>query len=253
MLRTRVIPCLTVEDGRLVKTVKFRKPAYVGDPVNAIKIYNEKEVDELVLLDIRASVEGHPPDLELVAHVADECFMPLAYGGGISRLEEIRKLFELGIEKVIVNTSFARNPDLVREAAETFGSQSVMVGIDVQRSIMGKYTVRTESGRASQKTDPVTWARRAESLGAGEILLTAIDRDGTWSGYDVGLIRKVTEAVGVPVIACGGAASMEDFGRAVGDGGASAVAAGSMVVYQGPGLGVLINFPTPDELAEVLD
>ena len=253
MLRTRVMPCLLVDDGRLVKTVKFRKPAYVGDPVNAIKIYNEKEVDELIVVDIRATVEGRPPNFALLREIADECFMPLCYGGGIRDLDDVREIFSLGIEKVAVNTHAAERPGFLREAADRFGSQSIVASIDARRVFRRTYHVHTRGGRERTKRDPVSFAREVEAAGAGEILLTSIDRDGTWKGYDIDLIRRVTEAVGIPVIACGGAGCVDDFGKAVKEGGASAVAAGSMVVYQGKGRGVLVGFPTRNELANVLD
>ena len=253
MLRTRVMPCLLVDDGRLVKTVKFRKPAYVGDPVNAIKIYNEKEVDELIVVDISATVEGRTPNFELLSEIANECFMPLCYGGGGRDLDSIRKIFSMGIEKVAVNSYAAENPSFVEEAAERFGSQSIVLSMDCKRVFRRKYYVHTHGGRKATKLAPVSLARQMEDMGAGEILLNSIDRDGTWKGYDIGLIRMVTDAVSIPVIACGGAGRVEHFGRAVKEGGASAVAAGSMVVYQGKGRGVLVGFPTRNELANVLD
>ena len=242
------MPCLLVKDDRLVKTVKFRNPAYVGDPVNAIKIYNEKEVDELILLDISATREGREPNFELVETVANECFMPLCYGGGVREVEHARRLFGIGVEKVAINSHAAENESLVSDCAALFGNQSIVLSIDVKKTWRGKRIVHTQGGRKKTSYDPVDYARRMEQAGAGEILLTSIDRDGTWSGYDVELIRAVTDAVNVPVIACGGAGSLEDFGEAVSAGGASAVAAGSMVVYSGHGLGVLIKFPSRKEL-----
>jgi len=252
MLMTRVMPCLLVENGRLVKTINFKNPAYVGDPVNAIKIYNEKEVDELILLDIRATVEGREPPFELLAGVADECFMPLTYGGGIGKLDDIRKIFNLGIEKVAINSFASRDPDFISRAAEIYGNQSIVVSIDVRKTLFGKYAVFTRSGRKATRYNPVEYAVGMEQMGAGEILLNSIDRDGTWKGYDIPLIRKVTNSVNIPVIACGGAGSIQDFREAVKQGGASAVAAGSMVVYSGKGLGVLINFPKQTDLREIL-
>lgn len=252
MLRTRVMPCLLVEDGRLVKTVKFQKPAYVGDPVNAIKIYNEKEVDELIVVDITATIEGRPPNFELLSEISNECFMPLCYGGGIRKVEDIRKIFNLGIEKVAINSYAAENELIIREASELFGSQSIVLSMDVKKKVFGRYAVYTHGGRKPTRFDPVSYARRMEELGAGEILLNSIDRDGTWAGYDIDLIQQVSGAVSVPVIACGGAGSVDDFGEAVKKGGASAVAAGSMIVYQGQDLGVLIKFPTREELQCVL-
>lgn len=253
MLKTRVMPCLLVKDGRLVKTIKFKNPSYVGDPVNAIKIYNEKEVDELILLDITATVDGRQPAFELLSAVTDECFMPLTYGGGIRCVEEIRRLFSLGIEKVAINSAAAENPEFIREAADLFGSQSIVVSIDLKSSLLNKSVVYIRSGTIKTKYDPISYAVEMEEMGAGELLLNSIDRDGTMEGYDLDLIRKISDAVGIPVIACGGAGDISDFGKAVKEAGASAVAAGSMVVYQGKARGVLINFPTHGELEAVLN
>ena len=253
MLKTRVMPCLLVSDGRLVKTVKFKNPAYIGDPVNAIKIYNEKEVDELILLDITATIEGRKPDFSFLSQITDECFMPLAYGGGICDLEDIKRIFGLGIEKVAINSYAVQHPDIIEKAAVIFGSQSVVLSMDVKKNLFGKYGVYCRGGRTGTPHDPIDWALWMERLGAGEILLNAIDRDGMMEGYDTVLIKRITEAVKIPVIACGGAGKVEDFRKAVVEGGASAVAAGSMVVYQGKNKGVLINFPSRADLKSILD
>jgi cyclase len=252
MLTTRVMPCLLVQDGALVKTVQFKNPSYVGDPVNAIRIYNEKEVDELILLDIGATSEGRGPLFSMLKDVASECFMPLCYGGGIRSLEDIGQIVSIGIEKVAINSYALERPGFIKEASAAFGSQSIIVAVDVRRTLWGKYHVVSRGGRKVEKGDPVDVARTMEEAGAGELLLTSVDRDGTWSGYDIDLIRRVTSAVGIPVIACGGAGRTEDFGKAVKEGGASAAAAGSMVVYQKKGMGVLINYPGRDEIAEAL-
>lgn len=246
------MPCLLVDKGRLVKTVNFKNPSYVGDPVNAIKIYNEKEVDELILLDIIATVQGREPSFDLLSSVADECFMPLTYGGGIKKLDDIKKIFSLGIEKVAINSYASQDPGFISKAAELFGNQSIVVSIDVKKTLFGKYAVYTHSGQKATGYNPVEYAVKMEKMGAGEILLNSIDRDGTWKGYDTALIRAVTDAVNIPVIACGGAGNIQDFSEAVKKGGASAVAAGSMVVFSGKGLGVLINFPKQIELRKIL-
>jgi imidazole glycerol-phosphate synthase subunit HisF len=251
MLMTRVIPCLLVDNGRLVKTIGFKNPSYVGDPVNAIKIYNEKEVDELILLDIYATVRDSEPSFDLLSIVADECFMPLAYGGGIRKLNDIRRIFSLGIEKVVINSYAAKDPGFISEAADMFGCQSIVVSIDVKQTLFGRYSVQTHNGEKAAGFDPVEYAVMMERMGAGEIFLNSINRDGTWKGYDIALIRRVTDAVNIPVVACGGAGDIQDFGSAVKQGGASAVAAGSMVVYSGKGLGVLINFPKQIELRKI--
>jgi len=253
VLKTRVMPCLLLRNAGLVKTVRFKNPAYIGDPINTVRIYNEKEVDELIFLDITATPEQRRPQFKLVAEIATECFMPFAYGGGIRSLEDVRMILSLGAEKVAVNTYAHESPVFVREVADAFGSQSVIVAIDVKRGMFGRPQVYTRCGRRAMGDDPVDYARRVEELGAGEILLTSIDRDGTFEGYDLELIGRVTAAVSIPVIACGGAGTMEDFGRAVKEGGASAVAAGSMVVYQGKDRGVLVNFPAKSELRRVLE
>jgi cyclase len=248
MLLPRVIPCLLLKDAGLVKTVRFRRASYVGDPLNTIKILNDKEVDELVLLDITATPERRGPNLEFLREAVSEAFVPLAYGGGVTTLQQMHDLYKLGVEKVVLNTAAHERPDLVREAAAAFGSQSVVVGIDVRRGIFGGQRVFTHGGRTRVDGDPVAAARRAEDLGAGELLLTAIHRDGTWKGYDLDLIRTVASAVQVPVVACGGAATLSDFRGAVRDAGASAVAAGSMFVYQRRHRAVLVSFPTRAEL-----
>lgn len=253
MLKTRVIPCLLLRNYGLVKTVKFQQPTYVGDPINTVRIYNEKEVDEIIFLDITATPENRPPQFKLLAEIANECFMPFSYGGGIRNIEQMQTLFALGTEKVSINTAAHEDPDLVRQAASAFGSQSIIVSIDVNKTRLGKYEVFTHGGRKNTGLDPVRYAQTAEALGAGEILLTSIERDGTFNGYDLDLIRAVTSAVGVPVIACGGASSLEDLAAAVKEGGASASAAGSMVVYQGKHRAVLINFPYKNELKRIFE
>jgi cyclase len=241
MLKTRVIPCLLLRGAGLVKTTGFKSPRYVGDPINAIRIFNDKEVDELVLLDITATPEGREPAYTTIADVASECFMPLAYGGGITSVEQARRILKLGVEKVILNTAAWRQPQLVTDASREFGAQAVVASIDVRRKLFGRYEVFVESGKAGTGVDPVDYARRMEELGVGEILLNAIDRDGTMRGYDLELLAKVSAAVGVPVIASGGAGSLADFGAAVRSGGADAVAAGAMFVFHGPHRAVLIT------------
>lgn len=248
MLRTRVIPCLLVRNGGLVKTVKFDDPTYVGDPINAVRIFNEKEVDELVFLDISASVEGHDPNIDMVRDIATEAFMPFGYGGGVATLEHIQKLTAMGAEKVIINSAAVARPDFIREAAETIGSQSVVVAIDVSRSLFGRYEVVTHSATRKTGLDPVEWAQAAQRAGAGEILVNSVERDGRMNGYDVALLKKISDAVQVPVVACGGAGKLEHFREAVVDGGASAVAAGSMFVFHGKHRAVLITYPKYSEL-----
>lgn len=252
MLKTRVIPVLLLKDGGLVKTLKFEKPKYLGDPINAVKIFNEKEVDELVLLDISATLERREPNYDLIRDIASECFMPLSYGGGITELEQIRRLLEIGIEKVVLNTAALVKPNFVADAAKAFGSSTIVVSVDVRKNIWGKYEVFSKSGTLNSKETPVDVARKMESMGAGEIFLNAIDRDGTMSGYDITLIRAVSGGVMLPVVACGGAGGLNDFKVAVEEGKASAVAAGSMFVFHGVHRAVLISYPSPQELKSVL-
>jgi cyclase len=253
MLKTRVIPTLLLRGAGLVKTTAFRNPVYVGDPINAIRIFNEKEVDELVLLDITASRTKKGPAFSTVENIASECFMPVAYGGGITTVEQIRKILSTGVEKVVVNAAALLNPQLVREAVREFGSQAIVVSVDVKRKLLGRYEVYGDGGTRSTGHDPALYARQMQDLGAGEILLTAIDRDGTMKGYDLELVAKVTSAVGIPVIASGGAGTIADFGAASKRAGAAAVAAGAMFVFHGPHRAVLITYPTHAELSAVLN
>jgi len=252
MLTTRVIPCLLLSGRRLVKTINFRNPIYVGDPINAIKIFNEKEVDELILLDIRATIENKTPQYALISEIASECFMPLCYGGGINNLDDIGKILSLGVEKIAINTNAVEIPAFIKSAADTFGSQSIVAAIDVKQVSPGRHEVFTHGGRMSTKLDPVRIVIKMVEMGAGEILLNSIDRDGTMQGYDIELIKKVTKVVSVPVIASGGAGKLSDFNDAVQNGGASAVSAGSLFVFHGKRRAVLINYPTMQELQKVL-
>lgn len=251
MLRPRVIPCLLLRNRGLAKTVKFKDPTYLGDPINVVRIFNEKEVDELIFLDITATAENRKPPFKLIAEIASECFMPLGYGGGIRSLEDIREILSLGVEKVSINSYAVENPGFIRAAADLIGSQSLLISIDVKKNFWGKYEVMTQSGKKSIGLDPVKFAVQMEQAGAGELLLNSIDRDGTMQGYDLELIKHVSEAVTIPVVACGGARTVNDLADAVKKGGASAVAAGSMFVFHGPHRAVLINFPTPQELQKV--
>ena len=245
----RVIPCLLLQGRGLVKTRRFKDPVYLGDPVNIIKIFNDKEVDELVLLDIQATRERRGPDLGFLAELATEAFVPLAYGGGITALEQMRALFACGFEKVVINTSAAEEPELVSRAADAFGAQSVVVSVDVRQRLFGGYEVVTRAGHRRTGLNPVSYAVRMQHLGAGELLLTAVHRDGTMRGYDLALTHLVASAVDIPVVACGGARGLDDFRRAVEEAGASAVAAGSMFVFHGTHRAVLISFPSREEIA----
>ena len=246
------MPVLLLRGEGLVKGIQFKNYTYVGDPMNAIHIFNEKEVDELVFLDITATQENRAPRLEYIAKIADECFMPFAVGGGIKDVKQIREILYGGAEKVSINTAAVENPTLISEAANLFGSQSVVVSIDYKNTWPDNKRVFTYSGTKNTKLDPVEWAVRVAELGAGEILLNSMDRDGSMEGYDIETIAQVSSAVNVPVIACGGAGNIEHLGEAVRNG-ASALAAGSMFVFHGQKRAVLISYPTQKELDRVFD
>ncbi|WP_420963293.1 AglZ/HisF2 family acetamidino modification protein [Brucella sp. IR073] len=248
MLLPRVIPTLLLKGSGLVKTVQFKNPTYIGDPINAIKIFNDKGVDELVLLDITASQEKREPSFEIIAKIADECFMPLAYGGGVTSIEQVKRIFGIGIEKVVINSAALTNPQLITDIAREFGSQAVVVAIDVRRKLFGRYEVVTARGAKGTGLDPQAYARQCEQAGAGEILLTAVDRDGTMTGYDHALIASVSKQLSIPLIASGGAKDLADFAEAVNKSGAAAVAGGAIFVFQGKHRGVLITYPDQNAL-----
>jgi len=243
MAFTRIIPVLLIRGSGFVKTRRFKDPVYLGDCFNTVRLFNEKEADELIFLDITASPNNRPPPFDFLRELASECFMPIAYGGGIRNLEDMRRLFNAGFEKVSINTQAAKTPGLIRDAAREFGGQSIIVSIDVRRKLFGRYEAFVNGGRDGTGLDPISIARQAADLGAGEIMLTSIDRDGTLEGYDLDLIRCVADAVPIPLIACGGAGTQEHFRDAMYKGGASAVAGGSFFVFQGKHRAVLITYP----------
>ena len=243
MLSTRIIPCLLLKNESLVKTVKFKKYNYIGDPVNTVRIFNELEVDELMFLDIFASKENRSINYKILKNIANECFMPLSYGGNINNLNDVKKIFEIGFEKVVINSNAFGNLNLIKEIVKYFGVQSVVGSIDVKKSIFGVKNVFSHHGKVKQKDNVITWARKLEDAGVGELLVTSIDREGSWEGYDVDLIRSISENVQVPVIANGGCGKIEHINEVVREGNASACAVGSMLVYQKKGMGVLVNLP----------
>jgi cyclase len=249
MLRARVMPCLLLRGRGLVKTRRFKDPVYIGDPVNAVRIFSEKEVDELVLLDIDASREQREPDYELIAEIAGECFMPVAYGGGVRSLEQVRRLIRSGVEKVVVNSAACESTAVLREAADVFGSQAVVAAVDVRKPLFGGWRVIARSGTVDTGLALETHVQSLVKAGVGELMINNIDRDGMMTGFDLELIRRVTSQVNVPVIACGGAGSVQHLREAVQQGGASAVAAGSLFVFHGRHRAVLINYPTAAELS----
>lgn len=251
MLKHRVIPCLLLDQGRLVKTHKFKTPKYVGDPINAVRIFNEKEVDELVVLDITASRLKRGPDFELIEQFAGECFMPLCYGGGIQSVEQARRLFALGVEKVCLQTQALEQPQLITELVERFGSQAVVVSIDIKRNWFNQPRLYQASRQQSLSQDWLLFLKSCAERGAGEIILNSVDCDGVGAGFDLDLIRQAVGQVNIPLIALGGAGELAHFRQAT-EAGASAVAAGSLFVFQGPYKAVLISYPEYSELEDLL-
>ncbi len=252
MNKTRVIPVLLLKGKGLVKTVQFKNPKYIGDPINSVRIFNEKEVDELVFLDISATPEGRGPDFALLADIASEAFMPMAYGGGISSLDQIQKVLALGFEKVVINSQAYAKPDLIREAVSIFGSQSIVGCVDVRNGLFSRFKLCSNSAKKKQKIRLLEHLSALERLGIGELIVNSVDKDGTFAGYDLKLLELITSSTSVPVVALGGAASIDDFVSAVELAGVSAVAAGSFFVFVGPHRAVLISYPNRDDLLKRL-
>ena len=249
----RIIPCLLLRNNGLVKTVKFRESTYIGDPINTVKIFNEKEVDEIFFLDIDATKLRKEPPYDLIQNIASECFMPFAYGGGINSLQQIERIIKSGAEKVIINTQFYLAPGFLQEAVKQFGSSTIAISVDVKKEFMRGSVVYVKGGTLSTGLNPVDYARKIENEGAGEILINSIDRDGVMEGYDIELIKNVSSAIRIPVIACGGAGKLSDFSQAIKGGGASAVAAGSFFVFHGKRRAVLITYPSYSEISDLFD
>lgn len=250
MFRPRVIPVLLLKNLGLVKTVKFGKSKYIGDPINAVKIFNDLKADELVFLDISATAEDHAIPLGLISQISEEAFMPFSVGGGIKNIDDINKIIEQGAEKVVLNTHALSNPNIIKESSEYFGSQSITISIDVKKNMFGEYAVFTHNGKVKADLDIIDWVKQVSDLGAGEIIINSIDNDGIMNGYDLKLIEIVSSAVSIPVVSCGGAGSFKDFNLAINHG-AHAVAAGSFFVYHGPRNAVLINYPNNEELLNI--
>jgi cyclase len=236
----------------LYKTIKFKNPKYIGDPINAVKIFNDKEVDELLLIDIDASKENRPPDFDYISKITREAFMPVGYGGGVTTIEQFKKLFFLGVEKVAVNCAAIENMNLISEASALFGSQSVVLAVDIKKNHFGKYFVYNHKLKSNTKLDPIEYIQEAVKKGAGEILVNSVDRDGTYLGYDIEYLKRITSVVDVPVIGLGGAGKIEDFVKAVKEANLSAVSAGSLFVFHGPHKAVLITYPNKKELRRLL-
>ena len=244
MLRSRIIPCLLVHNKGLVKTVKFKDPKYVGDPINAVKIFNEKEVDELMVLDIDATREKREPNLEMIKNLADKCRMPFCYGGGITTAEQARKIISLGAEKVALSNSALNNIELCQDIGSIIGNQSVVVVLDVKKRFLGgKYEVYTHNGAKAAGKGPLELAIQMEKLGAGEIIINSINQDGVMKGYDIALVEKIRESIGIPLTVLGGAGSLLDIGQLIKKFGAIGAAAGSLFVFKGIYRAVLINYP----------
>ena len=243
MLRSRIIPCLLVKNHGLVKTVGFEAPKYVGDPINAVRIFNEKEVDELIVVDIDASTLGREPDYTLIEQLAAECRMPLCYGGGVKTSSQIERIVALGVEKVALSSGALEHPQVIEAAGASVGSQSVVVVLDVKQNKKGRYEVYTHNGTRATGRDPVELAAEMERLGAGEIMLNSIDRDGRMNGYELELIAQVRQRVSVPLTVLGGAGSLKDMEQVIARFGPIGVAAGSLFVFKGVYRAVLINYP----------
>lgn len=251
MLRPRIIPSLLLHDKGLVKTVNFKSPKYVGDPINAVRIFNEKQVDELAFFDIDATVLGKEPDYVLIEKLANQSRMPLCYGGGVQTVEQAQKIFSLGIEKIALSSAVIKNPHLVTQIADRVGSQSVIVVLDIKKKLLGGYEVYTHNGKRSTGINPVKFAKELEQLGAGEIILNSIDQDGVMKGFDMILIDKIAENISIPLTVLGGAGSLNDIEKVIDKHGVIGVAVGSLFVFKGPYKAVLINYPTQSEKSKV--
>lgn len=245
MLRPRIIPCLLVKDKGLVKTVHFKNPKYVGDPINAVRIFNEKQVDELTILDIDATVEKREPDYKMIEHWAAECRMPLCYGGGVKTAEQAQRIFNLGVEKVAISSAAVEDPSLITRMAERVGSQSVVVVIDAKKKLFGGYEVYTHNGKKGTGKNPFDLAKQFEKLGAGEIVINSIDNDGVMKGYDMTLSEKMRANTSLPLTVLGGAGSTDHIGQLINKFGIVGASAGSLFVFKGAYKAVLINYPTP--------
>jgi len=253
MFLPRIIPVLLLKGKGLVKTVRFKKPRYIGDPMNAVKIFNDLKTDELVFLDITASKENRTISVDLVKDIGDEAFMPFGVGGGVNSIDHIESLLKAGAEKIILNTSAYNNIQLVKEASNIFGSQSIVVALDVKKTFFSKYECWIRDGSENTKSLPVELAKRAEDLGAGELIINSIDLDGLMTGYDISLIKSISDIVSIPVVACGGAGNLEHLKTGYFEGNAHALAAGSMFVYHGPRNAVLINYPSKEDLKKLFN
>lgn len=247
MLRPRIIPSLLIQDNGLVKTVNFKNPKYVGDPINAVKIFNEKAVDELAIFDIDATVRGQEPNYSLIERIANQSRMPLCYGGGVKTVEQAQRIFSLGIEKIALSSSVIHNPNLITQIAERVGSQSVIVVLDVKKKLFGGYEIYTHNGKKSTGLNPFKFIEEAQKLGAGEIVINSIDQDGIMKGYDMSLIDRARNSTSLPMTVLGGAGSLDDIQAVIKRHNIIGVAAGSLFVFKGVYKAVLINYPSKEE------
>ncbi|RDI12176.1 AglZ/HisF2 family acetamidino modification protein [Flavobacterium sp. AG291] len=252
MLRPRIIASLLIKDNGLVKTTKFKEPRYLGDPMNAVRIFNEKEVDELAVFDISATVNGRGPNFKMIENFAEECRMPLCYGGGITKVEEAQQIFSLGVEKIALSAAAFKSPELITELSNKVGAQSVVVVLDVKKKLFGGYEVYTHNGTKSVGKNPFELIEKFQDLGAGEIVINNIDEDGMMKGYDLALVEKARKTTILPMTVLGGAGSLEDIGKLIEKFGIIGAAAGSRFVYKGKLKGVLINYPNNEEKRELI-
>jgi cyclase len=253
MLRTRVIPVLLLKERGLFKGQQFKNHKYVGDPLNAVKIFNEKEVDELVFLDISATDENRGPNFDLLADIASEAFMPFAYGGGVKTVKQVERLFSIGVEKAIINTAAFLDLKFVKESVKVAGSQSIVVSMDVKKSLLGNYEVYINNGKIKTKLDPATYAKKMQDLGVGELIVNSIDREGTGKGYDIKLLEMVSNAVEIPIIGLGGAGCLQDLADAKNQTNISGLAAGDLFIFHGKHKAVLVTYPKYSELEKLFN
>jgi cyclase len=248
MLRPRIIPCLLIKNGGLVKTVNFTNPKYVGDPINAVKIFNEKEVDELIVLDVDATVLGKEPNYTLIKNIATECRMPLCYGGGVKTIEQVEKIINLGVEKVAISSAAIQTPELISTAASRVGNQSIVVVMDVKKTgLRRRYELFTKNGLDKTSINPIEFAKKVESLGAGEVVINSIEQDGAMKGYDLDIVKEIRASISLPMTVLGGAASLDDMAGLINEYGVIGASAGSLFVFKGKYRAVLINYPSQAE------
>ena len=247
MLRPRIIPCLLVHDKGLIKSVNFKDYKYVGDPINAVRIFNEKEVDELMVLDIDASVENREPDYKMIENLATECRMPLCYGGGVKTVAQAQKIFSLGVEKIAISSVLFEDLSLIQKMSEKVGTQSVVAVLDVKKKLLGGYEIYTHNGKTKTGKNPIEFAKELEKLGVGEIVINSIDHDGIMKGYDLNLVEKIREVISIPMTVLGGAGTLNDIGKLIKKFGIIGSAAGSLFVFKGVYKAVLINYPKRSE------